>query len=89
MVYTDLTFNYGIWNQIAKPFVKWVGKKIIAQDVKIMRQQSEVSAKYGQQFLSTPSDLQHVFIELVYEALTNDKDPTKLPNRQKRVQFWI
>lgn len=89
MVYTDLTYNYGFWNLFAKPFVRWVGKKIIAQDVDIMRQQSDVTAKYGQQFLSMPSDIQHVFIELIYDCLRNDKDPTTLPNRQKRVDFWI
>ena len=29
LVYTDLTFNYGIWNKLAAPVVRWQGQKII------------------------------------------------------------
>lgn len=33
LVYTDVTFNYGIWNKIAKPFVRWTAQYIINQDI--------------------------------------------------------
>ncbi len=88
-VYTDLTFDYGIWNLFAIPFVWYTGKKIISQDVKIMGEQNEVVAHYGERFISTRADLQHLWIEKIYAELRAGKDPRILPQKNETVEFWI
>jgi phenylpropionate dioxygenase-like ring-hydroxylating dioxygenase large terminal subunit len=88
-VYTDLTWDYGIWNFLSRPVVWWVAKKIIEQDVRIMRQQAEVIQKYGETFASTKSDLQHVWIEKIYSELLAGRDPRLLPAKKETVEFWI
>jgi phenylpropionate dioxygenase-like ring-hydroxylating dioxygenase large terminal subunit len=89
LVYTDLTYDYGIWNWIARPFVWWAAKKIIGQDVKIMGEQSEVIEKYGELFSSTKADIHHVWIERIYAALKAGENPNTLGNGTERIEFYI
>jgi phenylpropionate dioxygenase-like ring-hydroxylating dioxygenase large terminal subunit len=88
-VYTDLTYDYGFWNIVAQPFVRAVGKKIIAQDVRIMDEQTTVMNKYGTQFTSTRADLQHLWIEQIYASLLAGNDPRNIPSKKSKVEFWI
>ncbi len=88
-VYTDLTYDYGIWNWVAKPFVYITAKMIIGQDVRIMAQQSEVTKHFGEQFVSTRADLQHIHIERIYKALREEKDPREFQAKKETVEFWI
>lgn len=88
-VYTDLTYDYGVWNWIARPFVIWAAKKIIAQDVKIMGEQTDVVSKYGEQFAHTRCDLHHVWIENIYADLKAGRDPRQIPAKKETVEFYI
>ncbi|HHP7245195.1 MAG TPA: Rieske 2Fe-2S domain-containing protein, partial [Elainellaceae cyanobacterium] len=69
LVYTDVTFNYGIWNRLARPFVRWTAQHIIRQDIEILGVQHDVIEKYGQQFSNTPADTIHVFVESIRTCL--------------------
>lgn len=89
LVYTDITFNYGIWNQIARPFVWWTAQHIIGQDVKILGIQGETIAKYGAQFANTPADTIHVFVESIRDAIAAGEDPRNLPDRSVQITFWV
>ncbi|MEL6320061.1 MAG: aromatic ring-hydroxylating dioxygenase subunit alpha [Cyanobacteria bacterium J06626_14] len=89
LVYTDVTYNYGIWNDIARPFVWWTAQRIIQQDVAILAAQHEVIQKYGQQFSNTPSDTIHVFVESIRQCLANQQDPRQLPHKQVSLEFWV
>jgi phenylpropionate dioxygenase-like ring-hydroxylating dioxygenase large terminal subunit len=88
-VYTDLTYDYGFWNWLAKPFVYLSAKIIIGQDVRIMGQQSAVTKRYGEQFMSTKADFQHILIERIYAALREGKDPRSFTPKKETVEFWI
>ena len=88
-VYTDLVYDYGIWNIFAKPFVWFVAKRIIAQDVKIMGEQCQVFKKYGPEFMSTRADMQHVHIERIYQTLLDGGDIKIIPSRTTEVEFWL
>lgn len=88
-VYTDLTYDYGIWNLFARPFVYWAARKIIAQDVKIMGEQTDVVKKYGELFASTRSDLHHVWIEKIYSDLKAGRDPKAQPDKTEEIEFYI
>jgi phenylpropionate dioxygenase-like ring-hydroxylating dioxygenase large terminal subunit len=89
LVYTDVTYNYGIWNQLARPFVWWTAQQIIGQDVVILQQQGETIAKYGEQFSNTPADTIHVFVESIWRALERDEDPRSLPEKSVHIKFWV
>lgn len=89
LVYTDITYNYGIWNQLARPFVWWTAQKIIGQDVKILDIQGEIIAQYGRQFAHTPADTIHVFVESIRDAIASGKDARSLPNQSVKVTFWV
>lgn len=89
LVYTDVTYNYGIWNKLARPFVRWTAQHIIHQDVKILGIQGEVIAKYGNQFSHTPADTIHVFVESIRDAISSGKDPRKLSNQEVKLTFFV
>lgn len=89
LVYTDVTFNYGIWNRLARPFVRWTAQKIIGQDIAALKLQSETIDKYGERFTHTPADTIHIFVESIREAIAQGKDPRNLPNKSAEVTFWV
>ncbi len=89
LVYTDVTYNYGIWNKLARPFVRWTAQHIIRQDVEILGIQGEAIAKYGTQFSNTPADTIHVFVESIRGAIARGEDPRSLPNQSVNVTFWV
>ncbi|NET02732.1 MAG: aromatic ring-hydroxylating dioxygenase subunit alpha [Sphaerospermopsis sp. SIO1G1] len=89
LVYTDVTYNYGIWNKIARPFVWLTAQHIINQDVKILAVQGETIFKYGTQFYNTPADTIHVFVESIIQAIERGEDPRLLPNKSVNVSFWV
>lgn len=89
LVYTDVTYNYGIWNKIARPFVRWTAQHIIKQDVKILGIQGEAIAKYGTHFSHTPADTIHVFVESIRDAIASGKDPRQLSHQLVKVTFWV
>lgn len=89
MVYTEAAFNYGIWSKLAIPFVWFTAKRIIGQDVKILKIQQDVISKYGTKFAHTPADTIHVFVESIREAIASGKDPHLLPDKTVDVKFWV
>jgi phenylpropionate dioxygenase-like ring-hydroxylating dioxygenase large terminal subunit len=89
LVYTDLTFNYGLWNRLAAPLVRRSAQIIIDQDKVVLAQQNENLIVYGEQFQNTSSDLIHVYIESIRHALERGEDPRLLPPKEKEIEFWI
>lgn len=89
LVYTDVTYNYGIWNKLTRPFVRWTAQHIIQQDIDILKIQGEAIAKYGTQFSHTPADTIHVFVESIRAAISRGEDPRLLPNQSVKVTFWV
>ncbi|MBD2654177.1 aromatic ring-hydroxylating dioxygenase subunit alpha [Synechocystis sp. FACHB-383] len=89
LVYTDVAFNYGIWNLFAIPLVWGTAKRIIAQDLKILAIQQEVIAKYGTNFNHTPADTIHIFVESIRTAIAKGEDPRQLPDKSVEVTFYV
>lgn len=89
LVYTDVTYNYGIWNTLARPLVRWTAQHIIRQDVEILATQHAVIEKYGAQFSNTPADTIHVFVESIRNCLAAGGDPRELPDKTTTVKFWL
>ncbi|WP_444980502.1 aromatic ring-hydroxylating dioxygenase subunit alpha [Microseira wollei] len=89
LVYTDVTYNYGIWNKLARPFIRWTAQYIIQQDVKILGIQGEAIAKYGTHFSHRPADTIHVFVESIQDAIASGQDPRQLADKSVKVTFWV
>jgi phenylpropionate dioxygenase-like ring-hydroxylating dioxygenase large terminal subunit len=89
MVYTDLTYNYGIWNTIAKPVIRRQAQIIIDQDLEILADQMETINKYGLHFCNTEADLIHVLIESIRHELSRSSDPRLLPVQEHEIEFWV
>ena len=89
LVYTDVTYNYGIWSKLARPFVHWTAQYIIHQDVEALSIQWEVIEKYGSDFTNTNADTIHVFVESIRHKIAAGEDPRMLPDKSVQVNFWV
>ncbi|OUS32539.1 phenoxybenzoate dioxygenase [Gammaproteobacteria bacterium 45_16_T64] len=89
LVYTDLTYNYGIWNKLAAPIIRWQGQAIIDQDIDALANQMEVIKKYGSDFSNTSNDVIHVWVESIQKEIEEGRDPRLLPERNKRTTMLV
>lgn len=89
LVYTDLTYNYGIWNQLAKPIIRLQAQKIIDQDVEILNNQMKTIQKYGMSFQNSKADVIHTFIESIQLEIEQGRDPRKLSPKEVEIEFWV
>jgi len=89
LVYTDLTYNFGIWTPLARPILKYQGQYVIDQDIVALAEQMEIIKKYGEKFANTAADVIHVFVESIRDAIADGKDPKALPERSVNVSFWV
>ncbi len=89
LVYTDITYNFGIWTQLAAWIVKRKAQKVIAQDMEVLRDQNEVIHRGNNQFINMPCDMIHVMISEIREALEKELDPMALPERKKEIIFYV
>ncbi len=88
-VYTDLTYNYGIWNWFVRPIIRWQGQAIINQDITILNNQGKTIQKYGAQFQNTPADIIHTFIESIQNEIQHGRHPKDLSDKKERIEFWV
>lgn len=89
MVYTDLTYNYGVWNKVASPLIRQQAQQIIAQDQVILKNQKDNIARFGESFQNSPADTIHVLVESIRHCLEKGKDPLVLSTKSKEIEFWI
>ena len=89
LVYTDLTYNYGMWNRLARPIIGWQAQTIIDQDIEILGNQMKTINKFKTKFSNTEADVIHVFIESIQDALTSGEDPNLLPEKSHEIEFWV
>jgi phenylpropionate dioxygenase-like ring-hydroxylating dioxygenase large terminal subunit len=89
IVYTDLTYNYGMFNKLAVPIIKWQAQTIINQDIQILGNQARTLQKYDAHFATTPSDMVYVYIDAIRKELEQGNDPTLLPDKKNDIEFWV
>lgn len=89
LVYTDLTYNYGIWTIPSRPLVRWQAQTIIDQDVEILNNQMKTIRKYGAQFQNSPADIIHTWIESIQAEVSEGRDPKLLPRKETEIEFWV
>ena len=89
LVYTDLTYNYGFWNKLVAPVVKWQGQAIINQDIDALANQMDVIKKYGDKFANTPADTIHAYVESIQREIERGKNPKDLPEKKTVVTMLV
>lgn len=89
LVYTDLSYDYGIFNPFAGPLVRDQGQKVIDQDIEILRLQMRTIRKSGENFTHAPADVIHVYIESIRRELESGRDPKLLPAQSQEIEFWV
>jgi len=89
IVYTDITYHFGIWTRCAAPIVKRQAKKVIDQDIQVLEDQYEVIQREKASFFNMPCDMIHVMISEIREALENGIDPRTLADKKKEVTFYV
>lgn len=88
LVYTDLTYDYGIFTPFAGPIVRWQGQAVIDQDLMALKTQMAVIEKYGDKFANTPADLIHVLVESIQTEIAEGRDPRDLPPKSHQMAFY-
>jgi phenylpropionate dioxygenase-like ring-hydroxylating dioxygenase large terminal subunit len=89
LVYTDLTYNFGIWTSLAAPLVRRQGQRVIDQDLAILAAQMSTIRRYGAQFIDTPADTIHRYVDTLREAIVRGEDPHKLPALTCEIEFFV
>ncbi len=89
LVYTDLTYQFGIFTPFARFFVKKLGQAVIDQDLVILKNQMETITKYPESFQNSAVDLMHVWIEGIRDAIAAGKNPADLPYKKHSVDIKI
>jgi phenylpropionate dioxygenase-like ring-hydroxylating dioxygenase large terminal subunit len=90
IVYTAITFRFGIFNPLARVLLPWYTRVVINQDVDIMEVQTRNLARFGRRrFNSTEADVIHRSIESLREhALNGSEGPPPEP-LTTRIAFWM
>ena len=89
LVYTDLTYNYGIWTKISRPLIRLQAQTIIDQDVEILNNQMKTMKNYGVHFQNSPADIIHTWIESLQSEIQEGRDPNLLPQKEVEIEFWV
>lgn len=89
LVYTDLTYDYGFWNWLARPIIRRQAQAIIDQDIVILKNQMESIRRYGSLFQNSAPDIIHVMVESIRDALQRGENPKLLPEKTVEFEFWV
>jgi phenylpropionate dioxygenase-like ring-hydroxylating dioxygenase large terminal subunit len=89
LVYTDLAFAYGAWGRLAAPLVRWLARRIIAQDVAILARQTEAVRALGERVTHAPADFVHALIEAIHDDLAAGRDPRAHPGLAREMDLWV
>ncbi|MDZ7846362.1 MAG: hypothetical protein U5L96_06150 [Owenweeksia sp.] len=78
-VFTLITYKFGWMNPLASLWLPWYTRKVIEQDVDIMKIQGDNLKRFDEvSFESSPSDLMHLAIEQLREAsASRNSEPQK------------
>lgn len=88
-VYTDLSYRFGLFTRLAKPFVRRAGQVVIDQDVDILAEQGEVVARHGRKYQFSTPDRIHRCVDDIREAISRGEDARTLPEQLFEFEFFV
>lgn len=86
-VYVCVTWRMGLLTNFISPIVKIVGNKVLDQDIWILEDQGSVIKKYGENFVSTPSDTANNWIRMARQNAKRGIDT--FTERERNVDFRL
>lgn len=89
MVYTDISYDFGIWTQLSKWIVRRQAQEVLRQDIDILNEQGRNINKYGERFYTTSADLIHTLTSEVITAMKNGIHPTEIDPEAKEITFCV
>lgn len=90
LVFTLISFRVGrVLNPLIRPFLSFYTRRVIDQDVDIMKVHGVNMKHYGRSYTSTPVDTVHVFIESLRDWAEGGGRGPKPSPRTETVKFWI
>lgn len=89
-VYTWIAYDVGLLSSWMKPFMKFYTRKVIQQDVEIMKNQGDNLVHFGEmEYKSTQADELHLAIDRMRSQGVKDrKEPLAMSYVRER-EFWI
>lgn len=89
-VYTWIAYDIGILSQYVKYFMQFYTRKVIQQDVEIMKNQGDNLKVFGEgEYKSTQADELHIAIDKMREmGKADNSSPSNLSYTRER-EFWI
>jgi phenylpropionate dioxygenase-like ring-hydroxylating dioxygenase large terminal subunit len=90
IVYTAITFRFGVFNPLARAFLPWYTRVVINQDVRIMSIQTVNLKRFGRRrFNGTSADTIHRFIEALRDYALSGESGASPPPASTRISFWM
>lgn len=90
MVYTDITFRFGVFNAIARRLLPPYTRAVINQDVRIMTVQTQNLRRFGaRRFHGTEADVIHRAIEALREHTAGGEQGPPPEPWTTRITFWM
>lgn len=89
LVYTDITYHFGIWTKLCSWMIKRQARKVISQDMEVLKDQWDVIKRTDGSFVNMPCDWIHKMISEIREALEKGVDPRTLPDKTKEITFYV
>jgi phenylpropionate dioxygenase-like ring-hydroxylating dioxygenase large terminal subunit len=89
MVYTDISYDFGIWTSLSTGIVRRQAEEVLRQDIDILNEQGRNIDKYGERFYTTSADLIHTLTSEVITAMTNGKAPADISAEAKEITFCV
>jgi phenylpropionate dioxygenase-like ring-hydroxylating dioxygenase large terminal subunit len=89
LVYTDISYYFGLWTRLAGWVTRRQAQIVIDQDIDILNEQGEVIRKYGENFCTTSPDIIHRLTGEIIAALQKGITAGELPDLTREVRFWV
>jgi phenylpropionate dioxygenase-like ring-hydroxylating dioxygenase large terminal subunit len=86
-VYVCITWKFGVLTRFLKPLVTFFGNRVLSQDIWILENQAAVIKKYGEHFISTPSDTANNWIKLSRQNARQGGGPPA--EKERNVKFRL
>lgn len=88
-VYNRTGVRYGRFTAIAALYLRWLARRVVAQDVAILNSQAERIRRFGgREFRAVSADLAATWMHRAYRQLPNGRDP-ETPLRRRDVVYKL
>ncbi len=89
MVYTDISYDFGIWTPFAAWIVRRQAQEVLKQDIDILNEQGRNIDKYGERFYTTSADLIHTLTSEIISGMRSGTAPAEISSETKEITFCV